>query len=328
MAWDLKELESLTIARLMVASPEFVYEQIKFYGTNDDSYWSGKWRLETALLARDDKLINLALAQFGTHEKIIQTIYDQASSGAEDGNKRRYNLGLRIACLSNRHLSRFNWPDFRLESLMAKGLTDEARALLTNPAINYSVLTALYEKSECFEQVDEDTWVAMISISSANERLNIDKKSEDGPDFELMDIHNAIFNCLKTLPVTETSARAMRSFLDALDPAYTTWPEEISDVLKRWGNVELKNYKGEEEEGWLTRLSMKEELRCLIAALYSKRSTKIKYKPSYFGSPDNPDIALRCAFYAGHTLSEKEIEAGFEKDYDVFMFAILKNPYV
>ena len=70
------------------------------------------------------------------------------------------------------------------------------------------------------------------------------------------------------------------------------------------------------------------ELRYLIAALYSHRSTDIKDQPRYFGSPDDPDIALSCAFYAGHDLSEQEIEAGFEKNSGVFIFAILKNNHV
>jgi hypothetical protein len=34
MSWDLKEPECLTQARLMVAAPEFVYEQLKFYSEN------------------------------------------------------------------------------------------------------------------------------------------------------------------------------------------------------------------------------------------------------------------------------------------------------
>jgi hypothetical protein len=40
---------------------------------------------------------------------------------------------------------------------------------------------------------------------------------------------------------------------------------------------------------------------------------------------DDEDIARRCAFYAATDLSEKDIEAGFNKDKDVFVFAVLKN---
>ena len=97
---------------------------------------------------------------------------------------------------------------------------------------------------------------------------------------------------------------------------------------REWGKVELKNYKGEEREGYYTHLPLREELRCLIASLYSRRRSTAKSGPGVFGSPDDNDIARRCAFYAGTNLSEKQIEAGFKKDEDLFVFAVLKNPYV
>jgi len=94
------------------------------------------------------------------------------------------------------------------------------------------------------------------------------------------------------------------------------------------GKVELKNYKGEDEEGVFTHLPLKEELRCLIASLYSRRSSTAKSGARVFGAPDDKDIARRCAFYAGTDLSEKDIGAGFSRDKDVFLFAVLKNTYV
>ena len=117
----------------------------------------------------------------------------------------------------------------------------------------------------------------------------------------------------------------MLSLLCTLDPHHTHSPEEIAHVLDRWSKVEPKNYKGEDEEGWFTHLSLRDELRCLIASLYSRRSMSAKSGPRVFGSVDDDDIARRCAFYAGTDLSEKEIEAGFGRDKDVFVFAVLKN---
>ena len=103
------------------------------------------------------------------------------------------------------------------------------------------------------------------------------------------------------------------SVLTALDPDHTSCPEEIAPVLERWGKVELKDYKGGDQEGYYTHLTLTEELRCLIASLYSQRSPTAKAAPRVFGSPDDKDIARRCAFYAGTDLSEKEIDAGFKK---------------
>jgi hypothetical protein len=200
VVWDLKEPECLSQARLMIAAPEFVYEQLKFYGHNIRSS-EGKEELEKRLLKRNDKLINLALAQFATHKSIIQQLYNQACDPA-DADQQCYNLGLRVACLSNRHFDYFNWPDFDLNAMMARGFTTEAAALLTNPSIRSSVLEALFKKSDCFAQVDEKNWLWMIQESSKNERLNIDKGNMSGPDMDLWGIQKAIFEFLQTGPVT------------------------------------------------------------------------------------------------------------------------------
>ena len=326
MSWDLKEPECLSQARLMAAAPEFVYEQLKFYSSNV-GHWDGKEELEKLLLKRNEKLINLAVAQFATHKSIIEQLYNQAcvATGPDD---ELYNLGLRVACLSNRHFDFFNWPDFDLNTLMARGFTVEAAALLANPSIRSSVLEALFKKSDYFAQVDEKNWLWMIQASAENERLNIDESDIHGPDMSLWGIHNAIFEFLENAPVTPQSAHAVLSLLCALDPHHTRSPEEVAHVLDRWSKIELKNYKGEDDEGWFTHVSLRDELRCLIASLYSRRRTPAMSGPRVFGSADDDDIARRCAFYAGTDLSEKEIEAGFRRDKDVFVFAVLKNCYV
>jgi hypothetical protein len=324
--WDLKEPLCLSQARLMVASPEFVYQQLKFYGEHV-GMWEGKEELEKVLLRRNDKLINLALGQFATHKSVIQELYNNASADAPEVSQEDYNLGLRVACLSNRHFGFLNWPDFGLNALMARGLSPETQALLINPTIPSGVLEALFKKSDSFAVVDEKNWLWMIQTAARNERLNIDNASMDGPDMGLWGIQKAIFGFLETVPVTSHSAFAALDVLNQLDTQHTTWPDDIAHVLERWGKAELKDYKDQEREGYFTHLPLKEELRCLLAARYSRRSTSAK-GPRVFGSPNDEDIARRCAFYAGDDLSEKDIEAGFKKDADVFLFAVLKNPYV
>lgn len=114
-AWDLKEPQVLTQARLMAGTPEFVFEQLKFYGENVEGWSGGKGDLEKLLLTRQDKLIDLALAQFATDKAVISDLYKKASAKPEVWEKTDfYHRGLRTACLSNRHLDFFNWPDFDL----------------------------------------------------------------------------------------------------------------------------------------------------------------------------------------------------------------------
>jgi hypothetical protein len=327
MSWDLNEPESLTQGRLMTAAPEFVFEQLRFYGENVTD-WNGKKELEKLLLTRDNKLIDLALAQYATDKSIVGALYSKADGSTSKLDNEHYDRGLRVACLSNRHFSYFNWPDFDLTAIMSKGFTPEAAALLRNPSVPSSVLVTLFTKTESFIQVEEKHWLWMIQIAADNERINIDKSAVDGPDLDLWDIQKAIFAFLEITPISAHSARVTMNLLHSLDPAHTTWPASIDHLLQRWSHVELKNHKGEDDEGWLTHLSYKDELRCLIAAVFTRRSTSVKGAAASFGSPGDTDIALRCAFYAGDDLTEKDIKVGFDKDKDVFVFAVLKNRYI
>ena len=170
--------------------------------------------------------------------------------------------------------------------------------MLINPTIPSDVLEALFKKADSFAGVDEQNWLWMIQTAARNERLNIDKATMDGPDLGLWRIQKAIFGFLETVPVTTHSAFAALDILNQLDTQHATWPDDIAHVLERWGKADLKDHKGEEREGHFTHLTLKEELRCLLAARYSRRSMGAS-GPRVFGSPNDQDIARRCAFLCG-----------------------------
>jgi hypothetical protein len=46
------------------------------------------------------------------------------------------------------------------------------------------------------------------------------------------------------------------------------------------------------------------------------------------GSPDSPDVVLRCPYYGKAQLTEKEMEDGFARDEDVYLLAVLCNESV
>ncbi len=134
MEWDLKEPEALTSARLMAASLEFVYQQLKFYGKQRTHRFlsTREGKLEAALLTRDNQLINLALAQFAFDNKVVKTLYDGTNNTDE------YNLGLRIACLSNGNfLDELNWvwEDIGFFGAICQGANSRRRALVAQSAI-------------------------------------------------------------------------------------------------------------------------------------------------------------------------------------------------
>jgi hypothetical protein len=72
-----------------------------------------------------------------------------------------------------------------------------------------------------------------------------------------------------------------------------------------------------------TSLSLKDEFRCLIAALYG--TTFSNNKSAVQGSPSAKDVAMRCAYYGNARLSGKEMKAGYKRDLGVYVFATMYN---
>jgi hypothetical protein len=75
-------------------------------------------------------------------------------------------------------------------------------------------------------------------------------------------------------------------------------------------------------EGFLTSLEMKDEFRCLIAALYGKTYANNKTVVTA------RDVALRCAFYGNAELTPREMRKGRGRDGTAFVFAVLFNDHV
>jgi hypothetical protein len=69
---------------------------------------------------------------------------------------------------------------------------------------------------------------------------------------------------------------------------------------------------------------MKDEFRCLIAALYGKEAGYARNKTVVLDT----DVALRCAFYGSAELTSKEMHKGRERDGAAFVFAVLFNDHV
>ena len=157
----------------------------------------------------------------------------------------------------------------------------------------------------------QQRWLQLLHISASNARLAT-RHSE--PDFGYYDIHKAIFGLLETAPIKHHWCDALYGFLTRLDFQHVHHPERIDHVLARWARLPTLDEKDSLREGNIVGLSRKDELRCLIATLYGGE-----------GQRDAADIALRCAYYAKGYLTVKDMEAGYEKDGDVFTFAANLN---
>jgi hypothetical protein len=140
MPWG-EEQERLTqVARLNAASPEEVFRELKRTAPKSRIELLGRDKaLEAGLVERNDPLINLGLACYGTNEEVFTALYKHGLAKPADAADERYKLGLRIGCLSNRSVVAAHWvSDFprqligpeEIHRVLAAGEDGEAEALI------------------------------------------------------------------------------------------------------------------------------------------------------------------------------------------------------
>lgn len=341
-----RENHRLLEARLLISRPEDVFNELKQHGSQAESSWSlDAWdqQLERNLLARNEPLIDLALARYATDEKVVGSLYEKACTIA-DTSSEAYNTGLRIACLSNHLVLMSDIAGFPQNVIGAEATwkvlreagDDEASALLHNPRIDSNLLESLYMRDGLFASLPDKRWLRLVLMSKANPRVNRASQSDSyGLDHDHRRIHMAIF---KMLDVAPTSYReALFWFYYKLNPSVVARPVSISHVLERWslstdGNIQRESLRRsylarprawyeDAKEG--VHLSPSDDFRCLIAALYGRRDKAVLKDGS-----SSSDVAIRCAYYAGAYLSLDEMEAGHERDGDLFEFAVLCNDHI
>jgi hypothetical protein len=269
MPWGEEQDKLTQEARLLLASPEIVFQELKNLGGKvDRSEWDDQ--LEIALAKRNQPLISLGLACYGSNKGVFAALYRHSLEPAKNEADAKYKKGLRLGCLSNTKVSKANWiRDFPTEIIgpeetfrvLSKtnneGFTsEEGWALIRNPSISDDLLTALYKHEGMFAQIPADTWRHLVGGSSRNERLTTNRDTMHGPDLGFMDIQNAIFTLLEIAPLERPWIWCLHDLLDRLAPEHVATPEKIGHVLSRWATVDVRDSKGKEDEGLYTPLSV------------------------------------------------------------------------
>lgn len=328
-------------ARLIVARPEQVLAELEKYGadlkSNPLSVVDG--HLERSLLARSDPLIDIGLACNAGEEEVVAALYHKSLAKPADHLQKRYFRGLSIACLSNEvvgsiMISRF--PENVLGTdefvrLISEEKEDELAALFSNPHIADEVLESLYKNEGLFASLSDECRRHLVRLSIDNPRLTTEKDSDYSPDLGYWGIHKGIIALLSSAPTTESWLMTLSDLLLQLDPYNLPSPDEaITLILDRWAQVTVPE-ESRFKDGFYTDLSMKDEFRCLVAAMYGRHDSRgkdKKFTSSSLGSPDSSDMVLRCAYYGQAQLTEKEMKVGFARDEDVYLLAVLCNDTV
>ncbi len=319
MAWDDKIPMPIRQARLLHLPAFLVYEELKQYGTflEGDRYgWDQK--LEAALLAKGDPLINLGLAQFGGSKEVASELYKRSFSTVGDSS---YNRALRIAVLGNKVLPNQLFSgtfgvvdDAELIRLATSGEPDEIWPMLTNPSAK-KLVAKLYNQNPPFDKIPTERLISMVYISHSNPCINDDDSNMHGPDLTAWDLQKGVWKLLKELPVTEDAMDALYWLLKSLHPRRTGLAgEDPAPILKRWQAVQIsEKFKKSHSGMQYTNLGLQEEFGVLLAAHYA------------VGAIDEPDLLQRCAHYSHAKLSVEQMQQSHNRDGDAFTLAALYN---
>jgi hypothetical protein len=329
MSWS-NEQERLTQeARLSVANPEEVLRELKHRAQKPQLLVKRDEAIEALLVERNEPLINLGLACYGASQEVFVALYKHGLEKPIDTADERYKRGLRIGCLSNRCVahSGFDFPrrligPEEVNRVLAAGEDAEAEALMCNPSVSDSLLEELYTRTGACTALPEERWESLVYFSRKNARLGMNKDSDAGPDMWHYSVNRAIFRLLEIAPVKKSWLFLLYDLLDQLDFLHVAHPEKIDTTLSRWAQLDDK-FNGKPMEGYFTSLSLKDEFRCLIAALYGRTYSDQKFAVQ--GRPSSADVAMRCAYYGNAELSVRAMKAGYARERGVYLFAVMYN---
>ena len=191
--------------------------------------------LELELLSRDEPLINIALGLFGDNLEVVKQLYETDC------------IDTKVACLSGRSIAGWWLSGFLTTSDYYKQVLSELVsawdrrllvALFSNNSISQDVLLDLYEKKEPYKDLDNDTWLSLISLTAGAKCLHQEfgLYSEPSSQYEYNKLFRAIWQLYDTFDSNERNAGKLFPLTRDLKPVM---PEgmNILEVQEKW-NIE------------------------------------------------------------------------------------------
>jgi len=144
------------------AAPESVYAWLKANAGESGLFTSPfPDELLTALLARNDPIINHGVASVATKPEILRNLWksgDRAVRNAIAGNPYR-DQGILSIFLLDRH----EWAEQdELIAALQQGDHDFVKLWCTNPTLNFKELKEAFAREGIYEKLSEEHWVPVI----------------------------------------------------------------------------------------------------------------------------------------------------------------------
>ena len=324
---------------LEAAPPAHVYDWLR-----DHKHESPSDETVRSLLARGDRFIDLALAQFCSSEQLLRDIY------------RRGDRGLQCAVLSNhrhalweRRFSTFGITIFETDEELDSFLRDAPSELLTalfmNPGLSEYDLESVFKREGRFKNLPDERWYLIVLTSLYNPRLHDEAEAEAPIEFlgqrSNYSAQIASWTAFLTLPADDACAYALNEPTRTLIFSGVSLPTDRltkANAGDGQGYVEaLREAHKESEREFLRKVFERwsppaeaesvhaENFNSLREWISSRVALDASYRDFLGGYPD---VYVRRGLYRSfQPREEKELNEALEKDDKEFVDAAIENPW-
>ena len=311
--------EIINRAQFMARSPDQVFnilEQSQYKKSRSVEWGSGRIRkfhteepiiyaeTQKALIARNEPLINLALAKFSFDDDIVRELFENAQ-GADDQSQ-----AIVLSALSNQCVDTpvpgciFGINSDSKDKINAwfKSASENCIiALFENPNIDNRFLYDFLKGKENWLVIDEKRRIRAIYALSSNPRMKTPYYDEfrihwdDFSELEYDRVFSAAWKLAKTVPVSKDWAACLGYLLSEIVHTESSMKDSLI-VAKRWFPNETSDFYMHQVRQSLAERALLQQYDLLPSLLAS----------------DDP--ALRCAAYTVSDLKSKQIKKIGDED--------------
>jgi hypothetical protein len=211
---------------------------------------------------------------------------------------------------------------------MAEWISDasdeELCALFENPNLSDEFLRGVLERGEGWESITDDKLCDIVCVLTRNPRMQMAREDDymDGyADYSYSSVFNAAWQLAETAPTTKCWARDLGWLYEHLQPDAFSIKDKLK-LAERWhidsGDAEANESQAEDHE--MGYLSDMERVRKGLGRLALQRDYQLLSKLL-----EGDDLAFRAAAYATGTLDAEQLQAGYEKDGEIFFNEAIHN---
>ena len=324
---------SVLEAQLAASTPDRVFAWLEARaGRPKDSPSDADPQVEKSLLARNDPLINLGLAQYGVEDDTVRTLFNSTDPA--------HRPALRLAVLSNQALVTHqayhsgNLTEALIGNRRKAGewlpelSNEELLALFKNPTLDGDFLIDFLEQKAGWHELDERRRLFVLRALAKNPRMTAHYRSVimDGyAEYKHSAVFSAAWRLAETAPVKIQWCWALHELFR--QTTASSMMKDPLEVAKRWFPDPT------DTKGAATEASALESGYLGAFALIRQELTRLARESSSGGAKldsllTHEDLAMRLAACRHGRLTEAQISAAVARDPKFVFNEVVRNEWL